>query len=211
MKNRLLLTIQAASAFYLLSSTLAAETGKPLLLQAGSGAISFDAATNFSTVSVHGKANTLQTRVRVRQDARQLIVEEVSAKLPVGALSTGMGLRDEHMKKYIFTTADGQVPDLKFSGENQACALEPGNEAVCKFSGKLTVRGVERPFNLAMKIKQDGAAYRAAGDGLVKLSDYGIERPSQFGVQCADEVKVHIEFPVREVQESTSRAGGGTQ
>ena len=62
----------------------AAEPGKTTSLQGGGGNVTFDATTNFSAVSVHGKANALYARVRVRQDAQQLLVEEVSAKLPVG-------------------------------------------------------------------------------------------------------------------------------
>jgi hypothetical protein len=37
-----------------------------------------------------------------------------------------------------------------------------------------------------------------SGESTVKLSDYGIEQPSQFGVKTADEVQLHIEFSGKE-------------
>ncbi len=189
-----------------------ADTGRPATLRVDSGTVAFDASTNFSAVSVHGKANTLQGRVRLRQDGAKWLIEEVTAKVPVVSLSTGMGLRDEHMRKYIFTTTDGQVPDLQFTGQSQSCPLEPGKETICTVAGKLAVRGLEKPFGLTLKIRPDGAgaalAYRASGEGTVKLSDFGIERPSQFGVKCADEVKIRLEFVGKETQEASFRLGG---
>ena len=49
-------------------------------------------------------------------------------------------------------------------------------------------------FTLPLKIKDEGAQFRASGDAVVKLSDYGIEQPSQFGVKSANEVQLHLDF-----------------
>ena len=68
----------------------------------------------------------------------------------------------------------------------------------CEVSGSLAIRGVARPFSIPLKIRAEGAAYRATGESKVKLSDYGIEQPSQFGVRTADEVQLHIEFSGKE-------------
>ena len=51
---------------------------------------------------------------------------------------------------------------------------------------------------MPLKIRADGAAFRATGESAVKLSDYGIEQPSQFGVKTADEIQLHIEFSAKE-------------
>ena len=45
--------------------------------------------------------------------------------------------------------------------------------------------------------------YRAEGDGTVKLTDYGITAPSQFGVKPLNDVKFHIDF--------MAKANGGAQ
>lgn len=186
---------------------LAADGEAASLVEVQKATIAFEATTNISAVSVHGKSTALKAEVRLHRDAKQLVVDELIATVPVESLSTGMGLRDEHMKKYVFTTPDGKVPELKFRGANLTCPLEAGKETTCKLAGMLTVRGVERPLTVALKVRPassgSGFSYRAAGDGVVKLSDYGIERPSQLGVKCADEVKIRIEF---QAQESAGRA-----
>jgi polyisoprenoid-binding protein YceI len=196
----------------LCSSTLVAADGAPrqMTMPVDGGSVTFDVGTNISAVSVHGKSASVRGLVRARKDGGQLIVDEVNATLPVDALTTGMGLRDEHMKKYIFTTQDHQTPDIRFTGVNVACPMDAGGDAACKFAGKMSIRGVEKPLTISLKVKASGTSYRATGDGAVKLSDYGIERPSQFGVKCADDVKIHIELQGRETVEATasSRAGG---
>ena len=193
-----------------LASATAAGTGNPATLRIDGGTLTFDATTNFSAVNVHGKAKTLQARVLLRQAAGQLLIEEVTARLPISALTTGMGVRDEHMRKYIFTTSDGKQPDLQFGAANQSCDFDAAKETACAVSGQLAVRGVDKPLALTMRIRRErNGAYRATGEGTVKLSDYGIERPSQFGVKCADEVKIRLEFAGKETSESSSRLGGG--
>ena len=72
------------------------------------------------------------------------------------------------------------------------------NEFSCQVSGTLAIRGVARPFSIPLKIRAEGAAFRATGESTVKLSDYGIEQPSQFGVKTADEIQLHIEFSAKE-------------
>jgi polyisoprenoid-binding protein YceI len=203
--------VQFGMAFFLLLTGYAADAGSPITLLIDNGAVTFDATTNISAVNVHGKSSGLKARVKAKQNGNELMVEEVAANLPIGALSTGMGLRDEHMKQHIFTTKEGQTPDLKFTGSNLVCPVDAGKETTCKVTGQLSIRGAERPLTMMLKVKADSASkvYRAAGDGTVKLSDYGIERPSQFGVKCADEVKIHIDFLGKETTESAARVGDG--
>ncbi|MEO8658533.1 MAG: YceI family protein [Bryobacteraceae bacterium] len=185
----------------------AADLNKPTQIQVEAGTVSFDATTNISAVTVHGKSAALKAQVRLRQADEELVLEDVSAWLPVSTLSTGMGLRDEHMRKYIFTSGDGQVPDVRFRGANLTCRVAKGKENQCPVTGTLTIRGVERPFQTTLKVRREGgatAAYRAAADAMVKLSDYGIERPSQFGVKAADEVKFHLEFVAKEATQAAA-------
>jgi hypothetical protein len=47
---------------------------------------------------------------------------------------------------------------------------------------------------MALRITREGSAYRAKGDGTVKLSTYGIVAPSQLGVTTEDDVKLFVEF-----------------
>ncbi|MDQ6700265.1 MAG: hypothetical protein M3Z36_08770 [Acidobacteriota bacterium] len=54
-----------------------------------------------------------------------------------------------------------------------------------------------RSLTMSLNVKEQGGsarAFRASGDSLVQLSDYGIEPPSQFGVKPSNQVKLHFEF-----------------
>jgi polyisoprenoid-binding protein YceI len=193
----------------LLSFTLHAETPAPLNVQVEGGVVQFDSDTNLPVVSVHGKANTLRADVRAGRTADALQIEQIQASLAVNSISTGMGLRDEHMRKYIFTKTDGSVPDLQFKASNLRCAVQAGKETPCAINGTLSIRGVEKPFAITLKVKSEaGSVFKAAGSAALKLSDYGIERPSQLGVQTEDEVKLTIQFTGREavVHASTGAA-----
>jgi len=211
MTNRhFLLTSAAAAVCTAMAWGAEPPPPAPLNVQVEGGVVRFDSGTNFSAVSVHGKAAGLRAAVQARRADGTLLLEDIQASLPVKTLSTGMGLRDEHMRKYIFTTAGGTLPDLKFTAGNLKCPVQPARETPCQIAGDLSIRGVAKPFTMTLKVRQDAASpavFKAAGEATVKLSDYGIERPSQLGVQTQDEVKLAIEFTGKETV-SSARAGG---
>ena len=172
------------------------------------GTASFEAGTNVAAISVHGKSSELGARASVREGSTGLALEGVEVTLPVKSLETGMGLRDEHMRKLVFTNPDGSVPDVKFVSNEATCAPDAGKkQATCTVAGNLAIRGLKRPFTMTLLVSHDGAAFRAAGDGLVKRSAYGIEQPTQFGVKMHDEVKLHLDFTARPANNTTARLG----
>jgi polyisoprenoid-binding protein YceI len=176
------------------------------------GVASFDANTNISAVTIHGKSTALQAHMLVHREADALTVESIDVVLPIKTLTTGMGLRDEHMRKYIFTTADGNVPDLKFSAQHATCpAPAQSRDLACQVSGNLQIRGVSRPFTMSIKVKEDGSReLHAKGDAVVKLSDFGIGAPSELGVKTLDEVKIHLDFMGKPTAlTATARTEGG--
>ena len=173
------------------------------------GTASFDAATNVSAISVHGKSSELDARASVREGSDGLALESVEATLPVKSLATGMSLRDQHMRKLVFTNPDGSVPDVKFVSREATCSPDAAKRAAtCVVSGELAIRGILRPFSMTLTVSRDGAGFRAAGDGVVKLSTYGIEQPSQFGVRTRDDVKLHLDFMAKPVNMSAARSAG---
>jgi polyisoprenoid-binding protein YceI len=190
----------AAGAFAAAAASLAIE----------GGTASFQVSTTVPGISVKGKSTALEAHSTFQRAVDGLHLENIRASLPVKSIATGMSLRDEHMRRYIFTTSEGQTPDLRFDAAGAACTpqSERGAEYSCKVTGDLTIRGTARPFSIPIKVRADGSAYRASGEGVVKLSDYGIEQPSQFGVKTANEIQLHLEFNGRSVEEV---AAGGRQ
>jgi polyisoprenoid-binding protein YceI len=193
----------------LAASPVLLAAGQDTTIEVHGGTVTFDASTNVSAISVHGKSSALEGRARVRQTEQGLAIEEVEATVPVGTLATGMGLRDLHMRKYVFTTADGQLPDVKLDAGHAVCSPAASHDMTCQLSGNLEIRGVLRPFSIALKVSESGGTFRAAGDADVKLSAYQIERPSQLGVQTADDVKLHLEFTGRPGASMTAANRGG--
>jgi polyisoprenoid-binding protein YceI len=175
---------------------VARAADSPSMVDVRGGTASFDAATNISAFGIHGKSTSLEGRARINRGANGLVIEAIEAGLAVKTLSTGMRLRDEHMRKYVFATADNQVPDLRFTGDKAVCSGSDA-QSTCTISGQLAIRGAPRPFSMALKVTRDGSGYRAVGDGTVKLSEYGIPPPSQLGVKTEDEVKLHLDFVAR--------------
>jgi polyisoprenoid-binding protein YceI len=173
------------------------------------GTATFIANTNVAAVSIKGKSTALVAKLNLKRVAEGLELEHIDARLQVKTLLTGMGLRDTHMRKYVFTTADGQVPDLHFEGANTTCS-GTARETACQVAGMLTIRGIARPFVLPLKIREDGAGFKASGDGVVKLSAYDIERPSELGVKMTDDVQLHFDFAAKPVAgEVAMLADGG--
>src|SRR5262245_34527019 len=130
----------------------AAEPAPSVEIRGGTAA--FDVGTNIPAISIHGKSTALVGRARIQQTADGLVIEDLQAVVPVRTLNTGLGLRDEHMRKYVFTTADGGLPDLRFSAERAVC---PGtSDRTCQLSGTLVIRDTSRPFTIALKVDDKG-------------------------------------------------------
>lgn len=181
-----------------------APAGASTPVEVRGGTASFDVGTNVPALSVHGKSTALEARGTVRPGADGPQLEQIEATVPVKTLGTGMNLRDEHMRKYVFTTPDGQTPDVKFSGKQAACSKTGANQSTCDVTGDLSIRGTARPFSISLKVTEDHDSYRASGDGVVKLSAYGIPQPSQLGVHTDDEIKLRLDFTARPAPVATT-------
>jgi len=173
------------------------------------GTAVFSVGTNMPGVTVKGKSESLHANIQIRRVPEGVVLEHIEASLPVKTLGTGISLRDEHMRRYVFTTPAGEIPDMRFEGGNVSCpGVLAGHEAACNISGTLSIRGIPRGFSIMLKIREanGGPSFRGGGEGLVRLSDYGIDSPSQFGVKTANEIQVHLEIP-----ETTSSQKGSQQ
>jgi polyisoprenoid-binding protein YceI len=184
----------------LVSTTVLAAGNDSPRVEIQGGTASFEAATNVPAIQIHGKSSALEGRARIRYDADGLVIEGLEAALPVRTLNTGMGLRDEHMRKYVFATADGLLPDVRFVGDRGVCS-GAGRTKMCQISGDLIIRDTARPFTIDLKVSDEGPQFRASGDGVVKLSTYGITPPSQLGVRALDDVKLRVDFIVKRVDD----------
>lgn len=167
-----------------------------------SGSVSFEVATNVFGTTVKGRSSSLSGNSRLRDGGEALQLEQIEVKVPVGTLQTGIKLRDQHMRQYVFETADHQTPDLTFSAAAAACVRGTRDSYTCTAAGTLALRGTSRPFTIALDVRREGPAFTVRGAGKVALSHYGIERPAQFGVRTDDEVVLRLDFSARQVSSS---------
>jgi polyisoprenoid-binding protein YceI len=171
------------------------------------GTVAFETGTSMPAIHVRGTSNQLRAYARMRESGDTFTLESLEATLPVTSLSTGLGLRDSHMRKYIFTTAEGSVPDLRFIAPKAECSPN-GKALTCSLAGELAIRGRSRPLTIVLNVRNESGSFRAVGDAVAKLSAYDIEAPSQFGVKTDDDVKLHLEFTANLVQQQASNGGG---
>lgn len=186
------------------------DPGKLEAIQIAHATATFQVGTNMPGLFVRGKSEALRARVQIRRSADGVTLEHIEAQLPVKTLVTGIALRDQHMRDHVFTAPDGQIPDVTFEGEGISCpGIVAGHEATCKVSGTLSIRGMPRNFSVVLKIREAAGrtAFRAGGDGVVRLSEYGIEQPTQFGVKTENEIRLHVEFPETPATALDTRAG----
>lgn len=182
-----------------LSVVLAEPAGRMQSVESRSGSVKFVATTNISAISIHGQSNNLRSHVSLNRVNGQVVLEDLEARLDPKSLSTGMAIRDHHMREKIFNTAADTAPDLLFTSPKLTCPdAAKGQESTCQVSGSFSLRGVTKPFAMAMRIKADGTRYKVSGEGVLKITDFGIERPCQLGVCVSDEVKLKIDFQAEE-------------
>src|SRR5690349_10713871 len=103
-------TIAANGLLAALAFGAGPETTGAMRLNVNGGAASFVANTNVPAVSIKGKSTAMKAEVSASRSDQGMVIEHIEAIVPVKTLQTGMGVRDEHMRKYIFTTPDGQTP-----------------------------------------------------------------------------------------------------
>jgi polyisoprenoid-binding protein YceI len=197
----------------LLPPALSAQSGAfSAAFDIRSGGVSFEVPTSVPGVEVKGKSNAMTGHVAGTRDERGLTLEHLDVSVPVRSLATGMKLRDEHMQKYIFTVGNSEMPDVHFSAESIFCpASLTAQEFACQVAGSLSIRGLARPFAIRLHVREQSGsplAFHCAGDGVVKLSDYEIVPPSQFGVTASNEVKLRLDFSAKQGAAATTATGG---
>jgi hypothetical protein len=185
-----------------MSSTLVicgAEREAPKLFENESGSIAFQSSTNMPGIEVSGKSGALVAHVRIERADSKLVLSAIDASVPVKTLSTGMKVRDEHMRKYIFTTASGEQPDVRFASEGAVCDVGARpHEYRCAIRGMLSIRGSSQASEVVLAVREESSdSYRATGDALIKLGAYAIPIPSQFGVKPSEDVKLHFDFTAK--------------
>jgi polyisoprenoid-binding protein YceI len=128
------------------------------------------------TVTVRAEGETFSATVDARIDARTLV--------------TGNGMRDAQMRRDFLRTE--QFPYIAFKGTatSRDRAIAPTLRVMMK--GQLTVRETAREIEMPLDVTALADEYRATGEVVVKLSDYGIPIPRFLIFVAEDPVTVRL-------------------
>ncbi len=154
----------------------------PRTFETSSGTVKFVATTNIGAISIHGQSNALTGHVSAQPVGNQILVDQLEAHVDPKSLSTGMSLRDQHMRNKIFAVGEA-LPELKFSATKLQCPHpELAKESTCAVQGTFSMRGISKPFAITLKVRQAGqGAFKVSGEGSLKLTAFGVEPPCQLG------------------------------
>jgi polyisoprenoid-binding protein YceI len=104
------------------------------------------------------------------------------------SLTTGIAMRDDHMKHRYLETAKYPTATLTFS----RFAVSPAGGENLPFEGELTLHGGKKKVSGTASVGTDGGQLRIDASFEMALGDYGIAQPSFSGITVAKTVKLHV-------------------
>jgi hypothetical protein len=106
-------------------------------------------------------------------------------KVKVDDFTTGLSLRDDHMKnKYMESS---KYPDVIVRIKN----YKIGDDI---FSGDLTMRDITKPINGSAKAEGN----KVKAEFFFKITDYGVTRPNWKGVGVDEKIKAIVEIEYKQ-------------
>jgi polyisoprenoid-binding protein YceI len=121
----------------------------------------------------------------------------VVIKVPLRNLTTGISLRDDHMRnKYLQV---GRYPNAELTIDRSALRLPSGNgSASGDAAGSMAIHGKTKTVNVHYTVARGGGALHVGGTTHLDLRDYSIDVPSYLGVTVKPDIDVEVQFTATE-------------
>ena len=133
------------------------------------------------TVIIRGEAETFTATVDGRIDARTLV--------------TGNGMRDAQMRRDFLRTEQFPFVTFKGTATNRDRAIATMIRVLMK--GQLTIRDATRDIEMPLDVTALADEYRASGEVVIKMSEYGIPIPRFLIFAAEDPVTVRLRVRLR--------------
>ncbi len=121
----------------------------------------------------------------------------VTITVPLGNLTTGISLRDKHLKDYLEAS---KYPTTTLTVARSALKVPSsaggGDRVEADAPGTLTLHGQTKPVSVHYDSKWDGSAFATHGKIHLVMTDFGIVVPSYLGVTVKPDVDVNATFKV---------------
>ena len=172
------------AAVALLTTTLAAPDNAGAAISAQP-----DARVSFATAGPAGMKIVGSTSELSAADDGQTVMVTVT----LTHLSTGIDLRDKHMReKYLEVQT---YPTAVLTASRAAFAFPTvGASRAGDPQGTVTLHGQTRPTQFHVSVTNDGGSYRIDATVHLNMHDYGITVPSYLGVTLKPDVDVDVHF-----------------
>jgi len=122
--------------------------------------------------------------------------EKLTFVVPTTDLKTGIGLRDDHLRKHI-KAKEHPVATLVIDRDKVAAPTTAAGKVSRQVQAELTFHGVARSVQVSYTIqKGEGGGYRVVADFNLVLTDFGIEEPCYLGVCVKKTVRVSADLTV---------------
>lgn len=168
-------------SLFIASAGFSEKKVEPLQYVNVSGSCEWESIGNPGFLRIHGKGGKITGHI-YQKDAATGGMFRVS----LDDFTTGIALRDTHMKEKYLETAKHKEAVLYLDS-----AFIPLDKEF-EWSGKLSLKGVEKPVKGRGKLHfKDGKKHVNASFSIT-VSDFGIEIPSYLGVTMAKDVDISV-------------------
>ncbi len=182
--------LKTSSLVMALSLALSSQSlaGEAWVLDLGKSNTKVDFHADGKIMKVHGENAKASGKLLIKDGKVSGL-----AIVDLRSLTTGISLRDDHMKdKYLevkkYPKAILEIVEIKLP-ENL-----PSGSFEAAFTGKLTVHGVAKAVAGTAKLSKEGANLKGEVEFGTTISGHKIELPKYSGIVLKDDVKVKVEF-----------------
>ncbi len=162
-------------------------TAQATLSASGTPSVSFT-ASGPGGMKIIGTTSELSVR-----DAPDTLLVNV----PLANLTTGIALRDSHMRDKYLQVAT--YPNATLAVPRAGLTLPAvGSSYEGDAAGTMTLHGQARPASVHYVVSHGAQAYSVTGTVRVNMKDYGIDVPTYLGVGVKPDVDVTVKFDAKD-------------
>ena len=124
----------------------------------------------------------------------------------LATLDTGIGLRNDHLRKTYLEIGRGAGFDRAVLSEIRLGEGDPrAVRGKARFTGTFLLHGAKKAVAGQATVREEGRAFRVEASFPLKVTDFGIEKPQYLGVGVTEQVSVNVTL----VAEPTEGGGAG--
>ncbi|MDP8998506.1 MAG: YceI family protein [Myxococcota bacterium] len=122
-------------------------------------------------------------------------VDDIVITVPLANLTTGIGLRDKHMKEKYLEVQKYPLATLRVV-RNSLKLPSADDKIETDVPSTINIHGQVRPATVHYEVKRDGTTLVARGRLHINITDFGITVPSYLGVTVKPDIDVTANFRV---------------